>query len=316
MRSLKALVLLGALPLTACLSIYDVRKGVEVKPGTKKVAGVPFYTRSAECRHKTVWLEPVYTLSLQLQRAPESAGKPEPPAEEIAAMSLGLTAYSQIKQDRERLPALMRDISTGTLTDAAKAQERFQDLTKNLPPPLRGAQNDFILAANTRTVESAVDYTKPYTYNVRRPWAGTASSTLKLNTDGTLGEATASVEDKTIETLASVLPIKDFLTAKFIPKAQAGSPAAPAGSGTAPTLRFVLTVRTTVFRHTLSKAEGPASGPSCAPPDVNLGPAPAAGLDYLLEELKDSAPPKAEGKGKTIELSGQIVLPEETKPNP
>jgi hypothetical protein len=48
---------------------------------------------------------------------------------------------------------------------------------------------------------------RPYFINTRQPLIGTASSTYKLNADGTLGEATAAVTDDTAKTLLSLLPI-------------------------------------------------------------------------------------------------------------
>jgi hypothetical protein len=315
MRSLKALALLGALPLTACLSIYDVRQGKD-----NKVAGVPFYVRSAECRHKTVWLEPVYTLSLQVQQAQAAPGQPQPPLEEIATKSLGLKAFDAItarkpNQARSPLQDLVAKITAGHYTKVEDAQQDFNALISLATPPLQGNADDFTLASNFRVVETAVDYSKAYTYNVRRPWAGTASSTIKLNNDGTLGEATAEVEDKTFETIASLIPLKEFLTAEFIPTPPSDDTTGEAETADQP-LRITLIVRTTVFRHTFSKADGAVAGPSCTAPTSNLGPKPTAGLDYLREEVKEPAAPKTDDKGKTIQLSGQIVLPEDKKPNP
>ncbi len=67
---------------------------------------------------------------------------------------------------------------------------------------------------NTVVVASELSDTQ-YFINTRRPWIGTASATIKLAPDGTMTEAVAEVEDKTVETLLSVLPITDFFTRQW-----------------------------------------------------------------------------------------------------
>ena len=70
------------------------------------------------------------------------------------------------------------------------------------PPPA-----DVLLGGNTNKLEPYVDYSQVHTYNVKRPWVGSANATIKLNSDGTLSEATAEIEDKTLEILAEILPL-------------------------------------------------------------------------------------------------------------
>lgn len=64
---------------------------------------------------------------------------------------------------------------------------------------------------NTVAIVSELSDTQYY-INTRRPWIGTASATIKLAPDGTMTDATAEIEDKTAETLLSVLPVTDFFT--------------------------------------------------------------------------------------------------------
>jgi len=51
--------------------------------------------------------------------------------------------------------------------------------------------------------------------NTRRPWIGTASATIELAPDGTMTKAQSEVEDKTVETILSVLPITSFFTRQW-----------------------------------------------------------------------------------------------------
>lgn len=55
----------------------------------------------------------------------------------------------------------------------------------------------------------------PHYINTRRPWIGTASATIDLATDGTMTKAQSEVEDKTVETILSVLPITSFFTRQW-----------------------------------------------------------------------------------------------------
>lgn len=54
-----------------------------------------------------------------------------------------------------------------------------------------------------------------YYINTRRPWIGSANATIDLAPDGTMTKAQSSVEDKTVETLLSVLPITSFFTKQW-----------------------------------------------------------------------------------------------------
>lgn len=67
---------------------------------------------------------------------------------------------------------------------------------------------------NTVVVLSELSESQYY-INTRRPWIGTASATIELATDGTMTKAQSEVEDKTIETILSVLPITSFFTKQW-----------------------------------------------------------------------------------------------------
>ena len=54
-----------------------------------------------------------------------------------------------------------------------------------------------------------------YYINTRRPWIGSANATIDLATDGTMTKAQAEVEDKTVETILSVLPIGSFFAKQW-----------------------------------------------------------------------------------------------------
>jgi hypothetical protein len=55
----------------------------------------------------------------------------------------------------------------------------------------------------------------PRYINTKRPWIGSASATIKLAADGTMTEAQSQVEDKTAETVLSMIPVAGFLTKQW-----------------------------------------------------------------------------------------------------
>ncbi len=80
---------------------------------------------------------------------------------------------------------------------------------------------------NTRVVVSELSEAQHY-INTRRPWIGKASATIALAADGTMTSAQAEVEDKTAETILSVLPVTSFFTKQWNLAAAAASAAATA----------------------------------------------------------------------------------------
>lgn len=288
-----------AVVLSGCFSIHRV--------STAENSGIPFFARTGFCNRETVWLEPLYTLSLRAQKLPATAS--EQP-QEIAKAELGLTAYRTIKSSN--LATLIAGLVGGTIETPAAALAEFQNVVKAAGTPLTGRESDLDLSTNTNAMESGVDYSKRLYYNVKRPWVGTTSSTLKLKADGTIEEATASVEDKTLETISSLIPLKEFLTAELIP-------AAPDSSETETepvAYRITLTVTTTIYKHSLSRRDAlTANTPGCPTPGDALRLADKTHYQYKREEVGGSgASEKKKDEGKKITLSGEVVLPSEAKP--
>jgi hypothetical protein len=66
--------------------------------------------------------------------------------------------------------------------------------------------NDWFKTSDTVVSSVYVDYSTPYTLNVRRPLIGTAQANTTLAPDGTLTQAEAQTQDQTLSTLLGMVP--------------------------------------------------------------------------------------------------------------
>jgi hypothetical protein len=145
-----------------------------------------------------------------------------------------------------------------------------------------------------------VDYSSVHYINVKKPWIGSASATAKLNKDGTLAESAAEVEDKTVETILSALPLKEVLLGAI----GGGGDSAALILGGAKQTPVQLAVTQLRFKHVLSRTE--KAGPPCA------AKSPIAMTDQSANRRRDAVADEG-GKAKedenAIGVSGKIVLP-------
>ena len=216
----------------------------------EKVPGLPFYIKKAACLHTVVWLEPVYTLNLELVSTPAGAS-PKTNSSQLGTTVLSLSQL-QAKDAQAFFHSLNADSST--IEEVVKAWVRVATAagTPYTPSAIPGP-SDRILVSNTSDPQVYVDYSQPYYVNVRRPAAGSAKVDSKLASDGTLTEVSAEVEEKTIEAITT--GIKDL--------ASAALGAAAKSEGPRPEQHVKLTITTAGYKHTLSRLEASSSFP-CA----------------------------------------------------
>ncbi len=70
-----------------------------------------------------------------------------------------------------------------------------------------------VLQLTSSTIETKIEHAASAHYiNVEKPWIGSTTATVKLDANGRLTEATATVDDDTFETITALLPIKEFIT--------------------------------------------------------------------------------------------------------
>ena len=175
------------------------------------VDGVPFFVKKAKCREEVVWLEPIYNLSLSAN-ATDKNGKlqPQPPG------SLALSRSIFISQ---QVTNLIKLINEGTATldtvqrywtqvaaqlSAATLARQANDL------PFQSDNRDLILIRRSSSAVPYVDYSDQFFLNARVPISGNANVATKLAADGTLTEGSAQIQNNTLQTILSAIPISSL----------------------------------------------------------------------------------------------------------
>jgi len=103
--------------------------------------------------------------------------------------------------------------------------------------------------ANKSYPDAVVDYSRTYYYNSPRPWIGTSSLDVHLNTDGTLAEGNSSVTSQTLQAFLSALPISALITKA----AGLAAEAAPGAYSTKQTVEYELSIQPSAYTHTHSR---------------------------------------------------------------
>ena len=207
MKRLILVLFLGCNILGAgCGQAIRVTHAKASAPQPDQLDGVPFYTKVGACKHETVWLEPTYKISLS--KSYKLDGKDV--TEAIGARVLSLKDYNS-KEFREFV--LLFEVSNAkTLEDAIlKAFSKFKNYVS--PTTVLPGEENRVLASNKNELTSFVNYGEVYYYNVKKPLAGSVTASAELGSDGTLSKATATIEDKTLQTFLDLIPVKDVVTA-------------------------------------------------------------------------------------------------------
>ena len=202
----------------------------------------------------------------------------------------------------------MRGSVTGGTSTLATVRKQFMALPSYCP----NAAPETTLAANTSKAEPFVDYSSVYYANVRRPFIGSASATVKLNENGTLAENTAEIEDKTVETLAEALPIGEALVGDLT----AGSAEDTVHLRTsderkpAPVQLVVTPLR---FKHVLSKTQPLVNNQVVCSPGapIELSEKDKGAVNYRREAVTGDSD-KSDKDENAIDVSGKIVLPKKS----
>ena len=190
------LVFLSSLFFLSCGSVYRIRRAATPTstaqpPKLEKQQGVLYYVKVGVCRHETKYEEPIFdvvvanttTKALELQR------------------SLGLKAY--------------QDFQTKLSNPSADAKRELNNEPTYMPTDLRNVplSDNLLLVANRNLAEAVVDYRHDYYYNVKKPVSGSSTADIKLASDGTMTEASATVQSDTLKTILSAIPTQTILSA-------------------------------------------------------------------------------------------------------
>jgi hypothetical protein len=252
-----------------------------------ELPGVPFYVVGYRCLHSTVWLQPVYSVTVVVT---SSDGKYIPPVmrffgrkefddPKIKTVLEGIKAVSQSPRDEYQSV-----LDVFTKLDGINPLEF--DTTKILVPGSK-EEKEVLLVSNSVVPERYVAANAVFYYNVKKPWNGTANAEIDLSSEGILNKVSGQVEDKTLATILSALPISDLI------KAGAGLKAAgfdlttttPAPAGK---YKLDLQIQTRIYKHTRSASVAGAT-PPCSPETSLVGADGTTPFNFTVEDV--TAPP-------------------------
>lgn len=327
MRGVLSTVLIGSGVMCGCLSTVRINKAPTPPAlSTGEVKGVPFYVKVGKCKQETSWLQPVYTLTLKKtttyrfvdEKAAKTANpnaKPPDPVVHTATKTLSLPQFNS--DDVRTLRGLLGKPGEATAIEAKAIDDQWKKIADRPDYVAVAVKEDALInsdevleVSNTSTPEAVVDYATTYYFNAPQPWVGSSQINVKLAADGTLTEGSAQVQNQTLSTILSALPISALLTtAVGAGAAAAAAPplkglAAPAPEATKETTQYELTITESGYTHTHSRYQ--EFKLPCA--------VEASGVrtDYALAIQSSGQGTSKKDDSNTVKVDGSIVLPKPT----
>jgi hypothetical protein len=247
--------------------------------------GVPFFVKTAGCKHEVTRLEPYYVLTLTTKMGEKTQSS------ETTTLSRSQFNSKAVLDLRSKLAK-----STADGGEIRELWDQVRALHYEPHMPERDIRpDDWFVISDVVATDTYVDYKTPYTFNVRTPLIGSAKADVKLADDGTLTEASAEKEEKTISEL---FPVKELI------KGAAGI----VGFDSAGTVTVELGVEEKgikyIRRHRIENLS-----PPCAATEEQRK---ESGVYDLTVEDVTSA--KKESDEDSINVSGSIKLPKEKAP--
>jgi hypothetical protein len=247
-----AALLLLSIEGCAALQVTHRPAGSTGKPAS--TPGVPFYPKKARCRQEVVWFQPVYTLTLAALLADKDGALQTHPR--------GAVVLSRSHFESQEVTDLMKLLNNRP-TDEGTVLRAWQKVV--VMADSRVLSRDFgslavadrILLGRSAAPVVYVDYGDQYYVNAKIPLAGSANLDAKVAVDGSLSEVSGQVQNQTLQTILSALPISGVITGGL---GLGGKGSAAVGEVEA----FQLTVSISGYRHTLARlVDYPAGSKPC-----------------------------------------------------
>lgn len=195
---------------------------VAVKQGEGKsatnVGGVPFYIKKNVYKQITTYAQTDWDVTVTLEFLNQDATKSGGPRTLIQA-TIPDSAYRG-----DAMGLIRAEISKSNASNGL-TQSGFDDAMRRLveagallqsSPAKSDCSKDgdayCPMVSNRLVREMVVDTSKMYYINGRRPLAGNAKTDFDLSSDMTLTKVHTEQEDKTLEQVLSVLPVKEYLS--------------------------------------------------------------------------------------------------------
>jgi hypothetical protein len=284
----------------------------------KAVDGVPFYKKIPVWLQTSVYLDPYYEISLFVSQGEPGKGVATtaiPSAKMLIAES-DLPKFSNFVNQAKKLTSEGAIISKFKRIVPEKDQYKirgpssFKDIPKE-EGPKKDSMKLPKLYSNSTEEKIVVDWKNLYYINYLVPVVGSSSLTAEFGDDGTLTKAAGETEDKTLETIvgavSTFLPIKEFLTDKWIPQAAAKRGGVRETKGM---IAISLGIEKKICKYTLTEVHRKLGEDN---QEIALD---SRSANKALEILDADSAKKDEKKNdakKALEFSGQVTLPREEK---
>lgn len=305
-------IALAALTLaitTGCTNTVWVREQYIDRNGDeayRQVGGIPFYTKKQKhtqtTSYKQSWLVATLTVERVLNSKTDDGVKTTPIDAQQFTRRLTLERINE-------LDAIKRKIVNSQHNRAADAQaiiNAFMDVRDDSDTD----KIQEVLIGDSVSTEFVVDTSKAYYLNAPLPWFGSNNMTQKLSADGTLTEVSVNADTKLAEGLTSLIPFKEYLTARYVDQPPAPTKAlelralgADSGDDIVFKISLALEEKGYVYRFVRE-----LSGSWSKPIEFDL-----IKGGYTREPLaadKSADKPAEKPKKPGIEFSGQVSVPE------
>lgn len=317
---------LASVACTACVPVVQVKQTPALKEdvGAGKLPGIPFYVKVDEYVHSTVHERRWLRATLKIEKKMRDKKDDKEVTIDVGTQSVTRDLLAP-GAELDALRAQLLKPDGGSFETAERLVKEFSALKsvseKDVPSRM---------VANSVTRETVIDRSRVYYLNAPLPWFGTGNLTQELSADGTLTKVVSNPDTKLSEGLAGLLPLKEYLTGRFVKSASdaakdpANADTVAKGLAQARGFRSSLRMSEADFIYALSLEIAPVgreyrveSPPSRTRPQVaDPLPLEQSGLMLTVKDIggeEDKAAP-AKPAAPTIGIQGSIVLPKEMLP--
>ena len=238
--------------VTGC-SVLSVHRDKAEK--TEGVKGIPFYLKTRQTHQETTYLEPKYSVEVsRLDNSAKTTGESK-----ITKTTLYRVLISASRVHSDAMKELREALEAGNPTMIHQSVNKLlsEDPCKSaaipsFKPPC------FQLIGNTLASEMIVDTSQTYYLNARHPIIGKGAVEFELSDEMTLAKGKAEVEEKTAETILGMIPLADYLSARYIPEESEAEAADKSGDFIS---EYVLEIAPTGVVHQLSRKADTLASP-------------------------------------------------------
>jgi hypothetical protein len=279
-----------------------------INRGKDGVGGIPFFVKRAVYRQTTVY--EVYWLEVTLDIIPPDPKDPR--SGQLVARAL--VGSPELDQLRTTIVDATVGVSPPKVTPGydqiIQAFDKVQSSGKAIDTYRPPTANDVV--SNSLSQVAIVDYSTPYYLNGPLPWFGSTKVNAELNTDGTLSKGGVEPETKLAEGISTLLPVKEFLSGKFVPAAAVVGAAAEGQK-----FAYKLTISPKGYSYTVTAdfSEDPCANTKYPTP-CPLKPLTKTADSQWVRAPLDAPSGDKKSDSNAINFSGSVTLPKPDQKEP